>query len=107
MSNVYFLFYNDSSFTTKILTKHNVNKVAIKKSNCIFQSGYVDCSDTFLKSDDAEVKLGSPSYRINELQFRFDPHDDNTSIGLDNIIEIKMIIYYLYLREDFPVQILK
>ena len=84
-----FLFYNDSSFTTKILTKHNVNKVAIKKSNCIFQSGYVDCSDTFLKSDDAEVKLGSPSYRINELQFRFDPHDDNTSIGLDNIIEIK------------------
>ena len=84
-----FLFYNDSSFTTKILTKHNVNKVAIKKSNCLFSSGYVDCYDTFLKSDDAEVKLGSPSYRINELQFRFDPHDDNKSIGLDNIIEIK------------------
>lgn len=86
-----FIFHDDSNFTTKILTKHNVNKVAIRKSNCILSSGYVDCYETYWQNSDSELKLGSPGYNIYGLDFKFrkKDDDDDTNIGTNSIVEIK------------------
>ena len=86
-----FIFHNDSSFTTKILTKYNVNKVAIRESDCLLSSDYVDCYEKYWQNNDEQVKLGSPSYKIYELSFDFGEIDeeDNTNMVIDNIVEIK------------------
>ena len=86
-----FIFHNDSSFTTKILTKYNVSKVAIRESDCLLSSDYVDCYEKYWQNNDEQVKLGSPSYKIYELSFDFGERDeeDNTNMVIDNIVEIK------------------
>ena len=100
-----FVLFDKNEYAKTVLTKHNVDKIALIPATCSVDISYPDsanCNYRYFETGDATLKLGSPTYydRDNEFALKFGEADNVTEAipSYRNIVELKddsLITLYL------------